>query len=317
MSPRTTTIALSFLLAGGTACTPTPPDPNQPGPRPGDPVECAALLEEPASERHLEGARGYKGLAFDDAGNIVGTDASALFKANSDGDQEVFVPGVGEIEQIVYLPDGDLIATSSWNSGNLQRISPQGGVSTIVSGLYMYSVLVGPDGMLYGAGWDGAYRIDPDSGAVTELLSTSDGEEWSARTLAFNDDASRLYMGTVDDAGRIFYFDLDDDLQPQGAPQEFVRGVGNGWHDGLGVDACGNLYAADYETSSLYRVARDGSHVHRLADWSSDDSRFGHGLIWGTGEDGWRGDALYMPEPAGGNRVKELVIGVPAQGWAD
>ncbi len=306
-------LAVATVVASLPGCTPpdgTPPDGGRTGR-----VDCAAVPDEATAESVVDGARGYKGLAFDDAGNILGTDSDALFKATRDGQSAVFLPGVGEIEQMVYLPDGDLVVTSSWSSGHVQRITPEGGIRTLVSGLYAYSILLGPDGMLYGAGWNGAYRIDPDSGDVDTLLRTEDDEEWSARTVAFNADASRLYMGTVDDDGRIFYFDLDDDMNTVGEPRLHARGVGNGWHDGLGFDACGSLFAADYETSSLYRVSPDGSDVARVADWSSDSSLFGHGLVWGTGEDGWRDDALYMPMPAGGSRVKELVVGVPSQAW--
>lgn len=277
-------------------------------------VDCAALPGAAGDETTLDGARGYKGLAFDDAGHLVGTDARSLFQATRDGESRVVLPGVGEVEGMAYLPDGDLIVTSSWDSGAVQRITPEGGVRTLVSALYAYSIIVGPDGMLYGAGWNGAYRIDPDSGEVDTLLNTGDDAPWSARTLAFNADGSRLYMGTVDDQGRIFYFDLDAEYEPTGEPVLAAEGVGHGWHDGMGFDACGGLWAADFESSALYRVSPDGD-VAKMADWSDRREEFGHGLIWGTGANGWRDDALYMPMPAGGNRVKELVIGVPTQGW--
>ncbi|MCP4868602.1 MAG: SMP-30/gluconolactonase/LRE family protein [Proteobacteria bacterium] len=115
----------------------------------------------------------------------------------------------------------------------------------------------------------------------------------------------------MDDRGRIFFFELDDQLDPVGAPQLFVEGVGNGWHDGLGMDVCGNLWAADYETSSLYRVSNEGE-IKVMVDWSDDPDQFGHGLVWGSGEGGWRDDALYVPVPAGGSLVHEVIVGVPA-----
>ena len=35
-------------------------------------------------------------------------------------------------------------------------------------------------------------------------------------------------------------------------------GVGTGWHDGLAVDACGNVYMCDYNVTAIYRITPDG-----------------------------------------------------------
>lgn len=261
-------------------------------------------------ETHIEGARAYKGLAFDADGLLVGSDNSSLIKSSYDGDWSVFLPGAGDIEQMTYLPDGDLVVTTSWSNGHMRRITPEGGVSVLAPGLSAYSVILGPDGMLYGAGWDGVYRVDPETGESDELLSTRGGGP-SGRTLAFSADLTRLYMGTVDDRGRIFYFELGEDLEILSEPKLFVEGVGHGWHDGLGVDICGNLWAADYDSSKLFRISPDGQ-IDVMADWSDNSNQFGHGLFWGSGVGGWRADALYMPVPEAGKKVKELVIGVPA-----
>ncbi|MCO4768892.1 MAG: SMP-30/gluconolactonase/LRE family protein [Deltaproteobacteria bacterium] len=273
-------------------------------------VDCTSLPDPPLVERTLDGPRATKGLAIGSDGRVVGSDDSSLIKSTYDGDWEVFLPGIGTVEGMLYLPDGDLVITSSWDEGDLRRISPDGGITVIASALLAYSVIQGPDGMLYAAGWDGAFRVDPDTGAVDTLIASGWDDPWSPRTLAFSEDGSRLFVGTVDEDGRIFVFDLDEDFEPTGPPAVHVTGVGNGWHDGLGIDACGNLWTVDFESSSLYRVSPEGD-IDRMVDWSSNPSQFGHGLIWGSGTGGWRSDALYLPVPEGGDVVKEVIIGVP------
>ena len=34
--------------------------------------------------------------------------------------------------------------------------------------------------------------------------------------------------------------------------------VGTGWHDGMAVDACGNVYVADYNITAIFRISPDG-----------------------------------------------------------
>jgi hypothetical protein len=91
---RKTPAALPSLLAllpalslGGLAgCTPEEPPPGV-----GETFDCATVPDEPLAETVVDGANGYKGLAFDGEGNIVGTDGSNLFKTSRDGDSTVFL----------------------------------------------------------------------------------------------------------------------------------------------------------------------------------------------------------------------------------
>lgn len=289
------------------------PDPVAiPDPLP-DTFDCAAMPDEAQPERILEGARGYKGLAFDLDGNIVGWDENALIKSDYEGNWEVFLPGLEDPEQMLTLPDGDLVVTTSFSDGSILRISPDGGTTRLASNVYAYSVIQGPDEMLYGAGWEGVFRVHPRRGDVTTLKKTS-FDDISFRAMAFSLDHSRLYMGAVDDRGRIFYWDLDEDLEPMGDLKVFAEGVGRGWHDGLVLDSCGYMYVVEYESNALYRISPDGSDVRTLVEWSRERD-FGHGLVWGTGEDGWRADAVYLPSPNDGSVVKEIVLGVPGPGW--
>jgi streptogramin lyase len=164
----------------------------------------------------------------------------------------------------------------------------------------LYGVTVGPDGNVYIANGD-VYRVWVDTGVVELLVDLR--RIVTAHTLDFNLDSTKMYIGTI--GGGFYAVDLDDDLNPLG--EEVEVATFGGWHDGTAVDECGDIWVADYSTSSLYRV--DGetyevTMVHR----ASPTSEYGHGIMWGTGIGGWRLDALYQPLPYNRNKVKEVII---------
>ena len=280
--------------------------------------DCATVPEMPEPETIIEGASGSKGLAFDAEGHIVGTDGTSLIKATYEGEWEVWIPGVNQVEGLAYLSGGDLVSTYGYGAGEIKRYTPEGGQSGIVGGLANYSGAIAPNDTIYAAGWNGAYVIHPDTGEYSALFGdgpSSFPAGVSPRTLAFSKDHDRLFIGTIDNQGRVFVVDLDEDYMPVGDPEVFAEGLGRGWHDGLGIDACGNVYAVDYDTTALYRASADGSQVTTLVSWADNRRELAHGLIFGTGEHGWRIDALYLPESENGNQVKEIVVGVPGNRW--
>lgn len=274
-------------------------------PQPTD-ERCDNLPETPLSIQEITGAVGYKGLAFDTEGHIVGSDGNDLLRVTYDGSVSPLAINVGEVEQLIYMSNGDLLASSSWDNG-LQRITPAGTYETLMQDLSAYGITLGPDEEVYAADWRRVLRIDPDTGESSRFLQTANG--WDARITTFDATYSRMYIGTVDNRGRIFFVDLDENMEPLDYPRVFVEGVGSGWHDGLGMDACGNLYAIDYESAGLYRITPEGD-VSLYLDWSDDRSTYGHDLTWGSGIGGWRSDAIYVPLSEGGLKVMEIVIGI-------
>jgi sugar lactone lactonase YvrE len=277
---------------------------------------CATVPDRPTSETWVSGARGFHGLAFDDAGFLIGSDNNALLRTDREGNSTVFVPGLGMLQQMTYLPDGDLIV-SSGETGGLYRVTPEGGVETIAADLHAYSVLLGPDGRIYsgttvGPTNPGIARTNLETGEVEEFARLPEGV--GARSLNFNRDFTALYVGIGGGlgTGTIFRIELDEDLEPIADPEVFAQGVGQGWLDAIAVDACGRLYVPDSWTLGLYRVDPSGEVEHYL-DWAHSEGLYGHDAVFGSGIGGWLDDALYMPLPYQANKVKELVIGVPGR----
>ena len=271
--------------------------------------DCATVPAAPLSQAVIPGATGYHGLAFDGQGHIIGSDNSALIKADYQGNWSLFVPGQGMLEQMVTLPNGDLLIASA-EDGALKRVTAGGTVTTIAPDIWAYGVVIGRDDMIYAANWDCIYRVDPTTGTSAEWGTLPYGI--APHAIDFNVDFTRMYIGTTtgNGMGKVYCLELDANLDPTGPATLFALEVGFGYHDGVGVDCCGNLYVPDYEAKQLFRMSAAGV-VERYVDWSSDSDGYGHGLVWGDGVGGWRTDALYLPLPYDNNQVVEIVIGVP------
>lgn len=283
-------------------------------------IDCATVPTTAVSNDLIPNARGYHGLVITPDGMIIGSDGASLIQSDYDGNASVFAPGVGGGQQMDWLLDGDFV----WNDGNgaLSRVGLDATISTIVPNVGAYGATTGVDGMVYIVRDFAVERIDPDDGTRTHLFDAPDptgarfGFGIQPHSMAFSPDNSRAYFGTIG-LGDVFYADFDGDMQPISAELElFASGVGNGggWHDAVAVDACGNLYIPDFYSANMYRVT-PGGDVNLWWDPTNDD-HYAHGAVWGTGEHGWKADALYVPQPYNGYTVREVVVGVPSRTYA-
>lgn len=296
-------------ILGDTADTADSGDTGDTGPMVYD---CAALPQlGDIEDNELSGPRAYHDVIFDTAGNLLGNDGSSLLKSTYAGAVTPFVPGIGTIQGMAHLPDGDIVAADDARA-QLIRIGADGAVSTVATGLPgAYGVTVGPDGMVYVGnvtreGRSALVRVDPASGAATTWLEMRAGE--SPRMVVFSVDNTVGYIATVGRT-RVYAVDLDADLNIVGDARVYADNVGAGWQDGIGLDACGNLYVPDYASSSMYRITPEGTVEDLMRHRAGI---YGHGLEWGSGIGGWRTDAIYLPQPYDGLTVRELVIGVPS-----
>jgi hypothetical protein len=274
------------------------------------PFDCAQVSDTPISRRIVDGARGYHGLAFDGNGHIIGSDGNALIRATYDGQAEVFVPGLGRLEQIIHMPDGDL-AIAMNADGGVHRVTPSGGLSLIASDVRAYGLVWGPDEKIWALNNSMVSRIDPATGTNTPIgVWTIPFQPHSGD---FSKDFTKFYVGLIGD-GTTAVVNLDDEFRMDGEPEPFAFDVGNGWHDGVAVDNCGWIYMPDFRTSRLYRLSPAGE-TELYFSWSNDSSHYGHGVVWGSGIGGWRADALYLPMPYNNNTVQEIVTGTFSRTW--
>jgi hypothetical protein len=263
-------------------------------------IDCAAIPEEPTSITLLPGPRAFHDVIFDTKGNLIGSDYTHLTASQYPTDNSIWVPNPGYIEGMDWLPDGDMVAA---RNGGIVRINPSSGVSTITSAISDgYGVVVGPDGMVYIGGSRSIMKLHPETGLSEEWV------EAGARVLEFSPDYSRMYFGLSSD---VFVADLDEELQPVGEPRVFAMVEGS-LLDAMGVDVCGNVYVSDYGSRTFFRITPRGE-ISVLASLESEFYDHVHGLDWGSGLNEWRTDAIYAAWPYQGNRVAEIVVGIPSR----
>ncbi len=283
--------------------------------------DCSTIPAQPIAQRQVPGARGYHDVAFHEDGTIFGSDDwdnSAVVKADFAGNVSIFAPPTETIQQIVELDDGDFAVANSQRG--IQRLDQTtGGLSTIYGNVYAYGLIKDPNGMLWAADEERLWRVDPNTGNATEIMGRNVLARGAPRVIAFNLDYTKLYMGTRGGSqGRIYAVDLDANYDLVGQPYEFSSGVGDGdYHDTMGVDICGNLYVADFWTASMHRIDRTGNRTGLIQWQFSWNGPYGHGLEFGTGEDGWLVDAIYLSQPYSGNTVLEVDVGVPSRNWTE
>jgi hypothetical protein len=275
--------------------------------------DCSLIPDEPTEINELGDPRGYHDVIFDTKGNLIGSDGNNLRASADSESSDIWVANVGVVQGMDWLPDGDMVTAAA---NGIIRVNPEYGQDTIASGLYAYGITVGPDGMVYvGGTGPKVLKLDPDSGDWDEFVELPGGT--TSRTMDFSPDYSKMYLGSLS-GGVVYAVDLDKDLEPVGDPYEFATGLGSSYHDGLGVDVCGNVYVNDYSTFSLWRIT-PGGDVTRLKEWSwHGDPGYGHGQGWGpSGSTVWREDALYIPQPYDGDTVGEVVLGIPGRKYND
>lgn len=270
------------------------------------PADCDDLPE--PMIKVLEGAVGSAGLAFDDSGNMLGSDTLALFVSEYETTASLFVPGLGGRGHMLILPSGDLAMVTGWEE-ELVFVHTDGSTEPPMAWFdEPYGLALDQDGMLFVADNRRLYRIDPDDGS-SETLLTSQEILWP-RVVAFDENYESIFVGmqSAEDVIYRVYFDEAGELE---TPQAWASlgGTDSPWVDGIALDECGNVYVAEYWDRRLYRIGPEGGSAEVLVEWEEEES-YGHDVVWGSGVGGWKDTALYLPRPYGGNTVAEVELGV-------
>jgi hypothetical protein len=271
--------------------------------------DCDDLPQGPFSLSKLSGPMASEDLAFDPYGHVIGSNDKAIFKSGYNEAAQVFVPNIKFRAGLRYLPNGHLVVCNN-NKGELVRIDGEGVQHTVLTGLsYPNGLTVDMDGWVYVTEHDAnkVLRVHPFTGETT-ILTTAIS---SPNGITFSPDYTTLYIGGF--SGKKIIYAMS--ISPDGVPGKLIKwakGVGSGWLDGMAVDACGNVYIADYGTTKILKLPPDGSSWEVFIDGSTVDGAYLPNMQWGSGIGGWSSTALYLPD--GWNKgVFEVEIGVPTK----
>ncbi|MEZ4319290.1 MAG: SMP-30/gluconolactonase/LRE family protein [Myxococcota bacterium] len=270
--------------------------------------DCGTVPAVPPPPVLLDAPRGSKDVAFDAEGWMIGSDGTNLVRARSATRASLHTPNLGPLQKLALLPDETLVAVGTGSVHRLWFLHPDGSRDELPMPP-MYGVEVGPDGKLYVTSDILApfhvYRVDPDTLAVETLLEL----DVPPRDLAFTRDGRSLLVGTLSPG--VYALDFDEAGQPADTLR-LVATVPGTFHDVIELDACGNLYIAAWDGTSMLRVAPDGT-VQTLFETTTVD--YVHGLEWGRGAGPWSELTAYLTTPNNGNRVLAWELGVPSARW--
>ncbi len=255
------------------------------------PVECSALPSPPIAWQQHFGFTGSEDFVFDSLGNYASVDENGnLVRITKAGQKSLWVPAIGfGTAGMVALPD-DSVVICDVSNGALKRAFPSGQVQTLIGGLnYPNGIDVGPDGFIYVAEDSGnrLRRVHPDTGASTVVVTLP-----GPNGVAFTDDPTVVYVGSYSN-GVIYKVVQPTPGQP-GTYTTFVQSsqFEGGGIDGMGVDKCGNVYAAEFVSGNVYRITPSGV-VSIIADLPSS---WIPNIKWGRGVGGFDTNVMYVAD---------------------
>ena len=268
-------------------------------------VNCAGLPTGPVPYQVLGGFVASEDLAFDVDGNVIESDQTNIYKTKRNLNRNTFVANFQFRAGMRMTPTHKLVVNDDFNNA-IVRVDPDGSRHTLMSNVaYPNGMEVDPQGFVYVAAQaeNTVYRINPETAeysVITQQINAPNG-------LTFNRDYSTLYIGAFSGEGVIYAVDIS----PTGEPSNFrpwKTNVGTGLLDGMGVDACGNVYIADYGQSEILRISPDAQDMITIID---GNGAYMPNFDWGRGFGGWRTDRLYVISVGGG--LFEVDIGVESK----
>ena len=269
--------------------------------------DCAALPGAPVSESVPGWAN--EDITFDLDGYLVGADNDQnLWRTTVDGVSTVVLPNSGVRAGLRTLWWDGRIASAQYATGAIYLIDPATGSKELLIGS-----LEAPTGIETGLDesiwfteiWgERVSRFHLPTGTLTVL---AEGYE-KAQGISFSPDYDKLYFAAIGE-DRIYVMDVDPaTMDTISQPRVFAEGTGTSL-DGLGVDACGNVYTGSWELANINRWTPDGEGPDVLVN----EPNAGHALgnfVWGVEAFGWDPMSIYVVE-TGAATVRRIELGVP------
>jgi len=176
--------------------------------------------------------------------------------------------------------------------GRVLLFDEDGAQKVLVQGLsYPNGITADMQGFLYVTEHDAGrvLRIHPYSGEYTVLTK----QIANPNGIIFDPEFKYLYIGSFA-TGWIYKLAVS----PSGVPGKLVQWASpigsGGLLDGIGVDACGNVYVCEYGNADIWRIPPSGSPAVKIVD-ASPDQTYLPNMQWGVGQ-GWDPMSIYVPD---------------------
>lgn len=253
--------------------------------------DCANLPPGPFVLEAVPGAIASEDIAFDNKGNLIGSNNAAIFRTKAGAKGKLWIPGVDQRAGMRFLPDGKL-AVCDDKLGRILLFDEDGAQTVLVQGLsYPNGITTDLKGFIYVTEHDAGrvLRIHPYTGKYTVLTK----QIQNPNGIIFNPEFTHLYIGSF---GSGYIYKLA--VSPDGVPGKLIAwatpiGPG-GLLDGIGVDACGNVYVCEYGNTDIWRIPPSGGPAVKIVD-ANPDVTYLPNMQWGAGK-GWDPLSLYIPD---------------------
>lgn len=273
------------------------------------PIDCANIPKGPFSYKVLTGHKASEDMDFDNAGNLVGADNGNLFKSTFDGQSTIWVPGAGDFIAGLRFSSKGVLVYANVNSNSLFKITPPATKTLLIGGLaYPNGMDADDSGRITVAEQNASQvrRVNPDTGEF-DILATGLN---NPNGVSYSPDYKTVYVGSFG-GGIIYKIELDAQDKPK-PHQIFAQNFADGGSfDGMGVDACGNVYVCEYIAAKVWRIPPSGQGAELVVDLSNDTSWIPN-MQWGSGIGGWDPEVLYVRDISSG-KMYEVPVGVPGK----
>lgn len=274
------------------------------------PIDCDNIPKGPLSYKvNSLGHKASEDMDFDNAGNLVGSDNGNIFKSKFDGQSQIWVPGSGDFVAGLRFSSKGVLVYANVSANALFKIVPPSTKTLVVGGLsYPNGMDADNSGRITVAEQNAGQvrRVDPDTGEF-DILATNLN---NPNGVSYSPDYKTVYVGSFG-GGIIYAIKLDAQDKPisQGIfAQNFAQG---GSFDGMGVDACGNVYVCEYVAAKVWRIPPSGQGAEVVVDLSAETGWIPN-MQWGSGIGGWDPEVLYVRDISSG-KMYEVPVGVPGK----
>jgi sugar lactone lactonase YvrE len=248
-------------------------------------------------------------MDFDNEGNLVGADNGNIFKSTFDGQSQIWVPGGGSFIAGLRFNSNGILVFADVNANALFRVDPPATKAFVIGGLAY------PNGM--DADNDGNITVAEQSASQVRRVNPMTGESEILATgldnpngVSYSPDFKTVYVGSF--GGNIIYkINLGADNKPLGIGVLVQNAFVNGTLDGMGVDACGNVYVCEYIAAKVWRIPPVGGTPQLVVDLSSKTGWIPN-MGWGSGIGGWDPLTLYVRDISSGT-MYAVPVGVPGK----
>jgi sugar lactone lactonase YvrE len=261
------------------------------------------------------------GLLPDGSLVFCNVDEGALQRVHANGSVSTVLGGLLYPNGLELGPDGFVYVAEN-AAGRVRRVNVETGEFTVVA-----MGLQGPNGVAFSADskvfyvgsfeGSGVYRVTmPSPGELGQasVFARPNGSQLKEPMLAcpaMQEGADCEVPGQFDGGTCRQLANVIDCVKDAtlGACNEFgcTSAEYGGGIDGLGVDACGNVYASEYEYGNLWRISTSGA-IEKLATLPA---MWVPNMRWGRGLGGFDTNVLFVADRDDG-RLFAVPVGVPA-----